>query len=260
MLKSKVGFGIISMFLLMACGNQDVVENTSVVEIEDSISEDKDEHFMINDSEKKIPIYDLTEMEFPLNIDTAFIESHDNQSNTSNLSGGEVKNMSMNLINKRGDLEVNYVIRDFLMIDSLKSNNAYDEYLSNLDIGMTKNANANSLGHINLNNGGSIVIWSVQFTTIEACPFYAGTQVYATFSIDYPDYLNTILVGEISGGGDAPYWTDVTITSVISNSSVEVKMNQNSGGDYDENDEEIVDVVHEKYSFTISENGFSPSK
>ncbi|MFL5728509.1 MAG: hypothetical protein ACJ75J_03385 [Cytophagaceae bacterium] len=101
--------------------------------------------------------------------------------------------------------EGGWEIRTYLMIDSLKKNKKYEEYVESLDIGQTKSAEAWVYDTLEFGNTKA-VLWGISHSSYEACPFFSGRSVYlSTFSAG-DKAIGTQRILEISSGGDAPYY------------------------------------------------------
>ncbi|MGV6860816.1 MAG: hypothetical protein ACWA41_03540 [Putridiphycobacter sp.] len=252
--------GIKSLIILLsvyACSNQENLEKKETNEPVGTELDSTNTELSNEDTVLVTPNFDYTVLEFPLTIDSLFIESHKIGMDTSNLSGEQVKEMSQNMLNKKGEPEISYMLSDFIKIDSLKQVGGYENYVQTLDIAMTKNINANMVGQLPLSQNNTVLIWSSTYTSYEACPFFYGTNVYATY-YNGNNPIHTLLVGEVSGGGDAPYWADTQLESTIKPDQISLSWNQQNGGEYDENDKEIIEYNSEQYQFNITENGFVP--
>lgn len=192
----------------------------------------------------------------PLVIDSMFVDSImglDPEENA--LTNAEVQYLGFDLIENRPNNMASYSIKNFIRIDSLKIKGEYEEYLATLDVGMTEWVAARVIGLLKIDEGHELFLWCTQDETLQACPYGHGTYIWATVFVDGQP-LNTTLVGEHSGGADAPYWIYTFTTSIVSKVGIEIDYLEESGGDYDEeNDEEIIEQSVNKYTVNFAIDG-----
>ncbi|MEM6299926.1 MAG: hypothetical protein AAF740_14655, partial [Bacteroidota bacterium] len=148
-----------------------------------------------------------------------------------------------------------YTIRDVLKIDSLKAAGAYKTYLTELDLGMTKNAFAQKHTQFKLPEGRRLLLWSAYSKTLEACPFYSGTLYFVTvFDGETPQ--NTVLIGENSEGGDPPYMASTYTSSRLNLDKIEVsKVDTNEEPDESDPTGEKYLITDEKTAITFRLKG-----
>ncbi|MBL4704564.1 MAG: hypothetical protein JKY54_08580 [Flavobacteriales bacterium] len=194
----------------------------------------------------------------PFLVDSNYLQllAADNFQNTSNLSSEEVKFLSSSLFDHQLTEWSENHISSFLEIDSIRTNDQFEEYENNIDIGMILHSEANTLHNIKFSDTSNLLLWTISYSTYEACPYASGSIVWGSFFVK--DVLqNTALIGESSGGSDAPYWGGTEITSAIKNTSISMHKVEENGGDIDENtDEEIIEKSEEKFIIEIGPNGF----
>jgi len=193
----------------------------------------------------------------PYLLDSNTVERIDDiQNEESNLTANEVKYLSSQLVENKPTSWNSYQITTFLKLDSLKNNGKYENYLDDLDIGMMARSNANLYAKINVSDSLFMVLWYINYSTYEACPFSAGTVIFGTL-FNNSKALNTSVLGEVSGGGDAPYWGSTFVTSQIELTQMKIlRIDLQGEGDLDENEEEIVTTETEEYQLKITKNGF----
>jgi len=176
-------------------------------------------------------------------VDSTFFNSL-NLEKYKSLKTKEVKLLSEKYLNFEGNLN-DFVINDFFFIDSLKDNNAYDGYAENIDIGMVKISQAFAL-HKFILLDKLILTWGIYYSTYEACPYGAGTYIFLSVFKD-GKLQKTYNIGEDSGGGDAPYWSETKMYSVLDNTGkISVKTVSQTGGDTDEKGNELPAEVREE--------------
>lgn len=196
-------------------------------------------------------------LELPFSIDTVFLDKYENNyPMESNMTIREVAFLSSSFVESKPTDWSNHSAQTFIMIDSLRKNKLYDEYQQNIDIGMMLYAEANTNERITLSNSSYILLWTVYYSTYEACPYASGNIVYGSLFVN-DEFMNTAVLGETSGGGDAPYWGDTKVTSIITKDLIITARQERSGGDEDEETgEEIIDETNEVFELIITPEGF----
>lgn len=266
MKKSVIVFGLSILFV--SCGGSTVtsegeeqreVDTTTVdtVAVDTMALEEHPDKISI-DVEALISKAEI-EYSLPLEIDSAFIEELGTQGedDPGNLTNAEAQYLSFDYVDNEPTSMGKYNVETFIRLDSMKIKGEYEDYLASLDIGMARYSNASALGTLDLNNGSFILIWSTDYATYEACPYGQGTCVFGTLFTDNVG-LNTLLLGESSGGGDAPYWGDKMVTSSISEHTISIHQVEESGGDEDpETGEEIIEHSEEDFLINIFPEGFA---
>lgn len=145
-------------------------------------------------------------------------------------------------------------IADYLFFDSLKTIGEYEDFIEMLDIGMMKSADAYALSELTIDENFSVMLWYINFSTYEACPYSSGTILYATV-LDHGLVASSTVIGEDSGGADAPYWgTTVSVCSLTADKMTVTKTDEN-GGEEDENGNDIVSTSVSTFELEIDKNG-----
>lgn len=193
-----------------------------------------------------------TSGEWPYIIDSVFYEELTEGEQV--LSAEYVKFLSQNFVESEISYSGKSSIDDVIFFDSLKLADAYEGYVEVLDIGMMEDATAHSICQLELDEKGTLLIWYVDFATYAACPYFAGQTVYASILKD-GQVSSCTLIGESSGGGDAPYWNEnLIINSLYKDKFVVSKIDRN-GGDVDEEGNDIVDESITEYEISLSPDG-----
>lgn len=142
-------------------------------------------------------------------------------------------------------------IQTHRMIDSLKQVGKYTDYVNNLDIGMTKYCKAFAINRIPIDTKTFLLIWAIQSSSYEACPYSAETACY--MSVIYKgNCVASCLLGDELSAGDPP----VSMFRLIESEILEgAKINMHL---YEENDEDMdapqIEITNEKYEFTIKDS------
>ena len=225
---------------------EEVVDTASVEPIVEPVVE-------IGDQLQAIIGKSDTTYSLPAAVDTNFVHNIDffERSDESAMSYLNGQYLTEQLLESSPTFNGEYYIKIFCELDSLKSVGAYEEYVRNLNIGMMQVADAFVEGIIQLDDQKQILLWSINDSTYEACPFASGAAVYGTLLDNY-EVKNTMLLAEVSSGGDPPAWGDTNVSIEI---SAELEINTywiNRPGE----DEGPADVIEETYATRIGATGF----
>lgn len=144
-----------------------------------------------------------------------------------------------------------FYIEKFLEVDSLKENDEYDSY--SWDIGMIQYVKSFVLDTLSLNNK-EVIVWGLQESTYEACPYGSWDLIYATI-INNKQPEKTILLAEESGGGDPPGFGETKIyASLDSNLNIEITRTNISGEEDNDGNVDADTIVDRKaYSYLNGE-------
>jgi len=159
----------------------------------------------------KEKIKDLKKLDLPFKTDSVFFKEF--------TPGMEMDDASLKLLisNFSGgeDFGDNYVF-EVLRLNHLKRMSQYEDYVNLLDLGQLKDANAYWIGRIEKGDT-ALILWNVQYSSYEACPFYAGNEIFVSL-IHEGIVKKCVKIGEYSSGGDAPYWFESFILFAIDDS------------------------------------------
>ena len=148
-----------------------------------------------------------------------------------------------------------YMLNDYFKIEKAKINHKYQAYVDKLDIGMTKESICYALNRIEFGDSVAVLVWKDEYSSYEACPFFAGTDFFATI-ITEGKVVETIQLAMTENAGDAPMGSTTIKTSKINSRGLVSSV-------YDcLVDEDGVEVEHitEKYNYQISKKGFTKVK
>ena len=183
----------------------------------------------------------------PYRLDKNTIESLENSDN--GLSEEEVELLSQHMLIKPGFGDIDSRMKEYFRFNHIIDSIGEEAYQNQMDIGMTRNFGAYLHDRVNLSENTYLLIWSFDYSTYEACPFYAGQYVLATMCTN-GKISNTVFIGEDSGGGDPPYMGSVLATSNISDAFIEITHTQEYTGEV----EDETEIIKSKCRFLISEN------
>jgi len=140
------------------------------------------------------------------------------------------------IIPQKNFMDENWIISDFMKIDSIKRSGKYKNYVENLDIGQTKDATTWVYDTLSFAKG-KIFIWGISYYSFEACPSFAGRIIYLTSLTKEGSHLSTYKLLENSGGMDAPiYGTRVSQCIMNEDLSISCKDTVMNGESMMEND------------------------
>lgn len=191
-------YAVIVLLIVSSCNNEANKSSQS------SLTETKT--FFYNDK-------GLKSLSFPLTIDTTLIQSLDTNSR---ITYQQVRELSEHLFMSELVSELIYEFNDFCKIDSLKQAEKFNDYLKKLDIGMTKNSIAYSVGSLKFDDRNTLFIWGITKSSYEACPYFSGTKLIATYVYENK-IATTFLIGEMSDFSDPPVLGSERVTSKIFN-------------------------------------------
>jgi len=150
-------------------------------------------------------------LQLPLNIDTIFIMNVDTNDR---IPYQQARQLGANFLKQESMQWVSNDINEFCLIDSLKQEDKYRDYIEKLEIGMTKKSIAYKVGLVNFTNGSKLFLWGIINSSYEACPFFSGTNIIGTFVNQHNQNTHFILAGRW-GGGDPPAMMNKDITAKI---------------------------------------------
>lgn len=263
----KLFFVLLPISTLVACsGNAETTDTHDDVSM-DTTSVDSltiDSLALENPDRIKIDVSKMMakaseEYSLPLTIDSTFIADLDTDGNNEegNMTNAEAIYLSFDFVDNDPTSMASYDVETFIRLDSMKIRGEYEDYQDHLDLGQARFSNASVIGKVSINENQTMLIWTTDYATYEACPYGYGTCVFGTLFHDNVGQ-NTVLLGEISGGGDAPYWGSTLVTSKITADKVKMKSVSENGGDEDpETGEEIIESSSTDLVVKITAEGFS---
>jgi hypothetical protein len=181
----------------------------------------------------------------PMVVDTTFlfkIEKGDS------LGGFEIRTLTDNCY-KHGLMDhLEYNLKNFFSIDSIKAAGKYQEYCDSLDIGMTKTSTAHALQEIQLDSNTLLLIWGLYTSSYEACPYFTTYAGY--FTVIYKgNVAETFLLGQYISAGDPPTAMRRTVNGKIQADGV-IMLDVTEINDQDMDLPEV-NITKEEYSLKI---------
>ena len=229
------------MFVTILIGVQTGCQNETT---EVSANDKKDSLVINNDKLKKAATL-FKNGTLPVLVDTTFlfgIEKGDS------LGGFEISALSANCYKHDLMAHLEYNLKNFFLIDSIKATGKYREYCDSLDIGMTKTSTAHALQEIQLDSNTLLLVWGLYTSSYEACPYFTTYASY--FTVVYKgNVAETFLLGQYISAGDPPTAMRRTVNGKIQADGV-IILDVTEINDQDMDLPEV-NVIKEEYSFKI---------
>ena len=171
------------------------------------------------------------------------------------LSQEEVELLSQYMMIKPGFSDIESRLDSYFYYNQLIDSIGEEAYQNQIDLGMTQYFDAYLHYRVNLSKKKYLLIWSLDYGTYEACPYYEGQYILGTLCAD-GKISNTVFLGEDSGGGDPPYMSSVFAGSDVWDTYIEVKLFEEFTEDSEisEEDEDHTETRKSKCRFLIKEN------
>ena len=225
-----------------------------------------------NDTQKPVELIDsLPEMpaeiservngtvHFPYLLNQDAINKLDLSDNV--LSKKEVELLSQYMVIKPGFSDIESRLNSYFRFNQLIDSIGEEAYNNQIDLAMTQYFDAYLHYRVNLTKKKYLLIWSLDYGTYEACPYYAGQYVLATMCAD-GKISSTVFIGEDSGGGDPPYMSSVFAGSDVWDTYIEVKLFEEHTEDSEMSGEEMehTETIKSKCRFLITDKDIKLDK
>ena len=164
------------------------------------------------------------------------------------LNGEQVQLLAASWAKGKESALVNFTLESFYKIDSLKTAGGYDAYLESLDIGMTKDNNAYAISRIKFDSENEILIWGIETSSYEACPYFHEADIFMT--ILYKGQIGeSYLLAQDYSEGDPPVAMSRKIVGMVN------APNDITTELYEVNDEDMemptIEVTETKSTITV---------
>lgn len=229
-----------AFILFCGCGNDSQ-------EKEKKDEKEKPEKLTITYSDELQSLFAMAESAvYPYNIDTTLLDS---VSTYDSLGGKQVEWLYTRLDTSELNESVEYEVKSFFEIDSLKQNGKYAHWADQRDIGEMKYGNAYLLHKLHVNDTTDIITWAVTYGTFEACPYASGSIIFA--SIFYNGKVSScVLVGEDMAAGDPPVGMTRLVTgNIAQNGKISISLREVNTEDGEEG--EVREETNKKYNWTL---------
>jgi hypothetical protein len=198
---------------------------------------------------KKLSDFPLLNLEFE--VKKSFFKDSIRNHRKFELSIDEVKRLSKNLNTDDETQRNSYILNSFYKIAKSKLDKKYSEYEASLDIGMMRDARCFSLGRFEVNDSTTLILWKIEYSSYEACPFFAGSHILVTV-VSAGKVYDCLQFAQQESAGDAPMHAYTIQTGKIS-------LNGMVNYHYEcivEEDEEEIEHPEYKKRFILEENVF----
>jgi hypothetical protein len=189
---------------------------------------------------------------FPYKTDTTFLYKEEKSSDS--LGTNEIKQLDINWFKHDLSDGVEYGLKQFYIIDSVKATGTYANWCDSLQPGNTKRSNAYAVCKLRPDSFTTVLVWTLITSSYEACPYSSSKAVY--ISVVYNGVIaQSFILGEYISAGDPPVSMRRIVTGKI-NSDKKFRINV-----YEEDDEDMdlpeINVTKEYYEFEIKEGKIS---
>ncbi len=139
----------------------------------------------------------------PLNFDKAFFKSW-SPLESKRLNGPAIEMLGSKFQKHTTSQHDQWQYEEAIRMDSFKVTGIYEYYTFHLQIGNTERSDAYVLGLLNLSPTDTMLLWMVDIASVEACPYFDETSVYATrWNGGDSSYCYKLASMQVSA--DAPY-------------------------------------------------------
>jgi hypothetical protein len=138
----------------------------------------------------------------PLQIDSSYFDQiSDNDLKV--LKTKQVKELTSVLNRHEAFDQMNWELKSFYELDSIKDAGTYEAYKENIDLAMTMYSDAYAYDKIQFDKETIGLIWLLSSSTMDACPFASGT-IYFLSILHKGKITDCILIAESITAGDPP--------------------------------------------------------
>ena len=190
-------------------------------------------------------------MKADFKIDSTYFEDSSLHKKLVQIPLEDVEMLSKTLHQEEVSESNRYYLNDYKTIKEAKLDGKYDAFLEKLDIGMIKDADAFYLGRLEFGDSIGIVIWQLNYSSYEACPFFSGIHILAT-SIYEGKVIQTIEIAGHEINADAPISAENYYLSRVTSKGLIVR---NYYFKVDENEENIEKGSNSE-KFILQKKGF----
>ncbi|MGV3631325.1 MAG: hypothetical protein ACO1O6_08965 [Bacteroidota bacterium] len=197
----------------------------------------------------KISYFPLVENE--LKLDQGFFKDSTRNHKEHQLEPALVKILAAKLSDDEITGPNAYYLKEYYTIEQAKKNKSYDKFLEKLDIGQTRDANCYALSRIEFGDSIAALLWRLDFSSYEACPFFQGSH-YLLSLIYGGKVIQTIQVAADESAADAPVSSTILQEARISARGTLSFSYESSV----EEEGEQIEHESEKKEFMLSVEGF----
>lgn len=163
----------------------------------------------------------------------------------------QVNMLASNIVENDLCMDIDYAVKKFNIIDSVKALGKYEEWKQQLDLGAIMYSKAFCITQIKTGENASLLLWMLDYQTEDACPFSYSKTIYAT-AVYKNKITETIVFAEQSGGGDAPISFDGALNGTLTNDFKFILSQKNVL----DNDEPKIEINEGNYELELKEGKF----
>lgn len=167
----------------------------------------------------------------------------------------QVNMLASNVVKNDLFMDVDYAVKKFNIIDSVKAKGKYEEWKQQLDLGAIMYSKAFCITLIKTGENASLLFWMLDYQTEDACPFSFSKTIYAT-AVYKNKITETIVFAEQSGGGDAPISFDGALNGTLTNDFKCIL----SQKDELDGDNPKIEITEANYEIELKEGKFTFTK
>ncbi len=186
--------------------------------------------------------------------DSTFLAQFESNAAGDTLTSAQVKEWAGSFAEKDTLSGLPFIVQEFYKLDSLKKTGGYADYVSRLDIGMTKEVIAQAVNELKVDSSTTLKIWLLKHSSYEACPFTAGAELLCT--VVYKGRIaDGFLLAYDVRSSDPPVWMNSELSGeIFSDGRVVMQFRENScDGESDNKGNEVVYREVRDISFTIKD-------
>lgn len=255
---------VMAVMLLTSCGSEpksESVATQAVLEVpkDTAAMEVIAEAIPVNPELEALVKLFTTKKELPFQLSAEEIDKTEGwptaQAGTKALKTKEVSLLAASVKKNNLFMDVEYALKDFYTIDSVKTKGTYKDWAESLDLGQTQRSDVYALYKVETGPSSYVLFWMLDYATVEACPYSWAKTVFAT-AINKNKTGETIVFAEHSGGGDAPISFDRKIKGSLSQ---DLKLVLTLREELDE-DEPKIELTEGNYELQLSDGKLTFTK
>ncbi|MES2588021.1 MAG: hypothetical protein V4622_03505 [Bacteroidota bacterium] len=235
-----IAFLLVATYVINSCTSK--TEKKVPLEVKKEVSYPRE-------IKKRLKNFVLLEQDFVL--DTLFMQDSIKNHLKYKLSINEVKFLSSKLKDDDVTEPNSYYLNDYIKIERAKKTGKYAAFVERLDIGMMKDASCYALGRVEFGDSLAVLIWKIDFSSYEACPFYSGTHFLATL-ISNGELIECMQIACSESAGDAPMSSETVQEAKFSKKG---RLNYRYESSVYE-DENQIEHAEDKFVFDLKSKGF----
>jgi len=194
-----------------------------------------------------------TDLPLPF-VPAAWEEDWEEQGEFHPLYTPEVEFLTQHLLATDFNEALDWDLDGFYKMDSIHRQGSYDDYMVGVDLGMLVHSEAAALYRFDLDENRTVLTWGINYSSYEACPYYAGSLCFATV-VTNGEVTGCTLLNENSGGGDPPVWSERKMHGMLTANGTMGLHQVELSGEEDFEGEETITGDSTDYVLSISPEG-----